>query len=160
MEEFSITTRMTAKEYAKLMLTGIYKKPKYVIGNIFGLYFIITIILDHMGIINWYDETPKLEICLGIILLLLPLLVVIAALRQFKSNANSQSDIVISFNNSGFTVKGLTCKSEYTWTHIRQIKEIGGFLILCQSKNAGNFIDKKKLSPEQVNFIKSKIQAK
>ena len=54
-------------------------------------------------------------------------------------------------------VEGKTFKGEFLWTHIIKQKETGKFLILYHTKRMGNFVDKTKLTPEQLQFIKSKV---
>lgn len=82
------------------------------------------------------------------------------AVYQFKSNPSFQSDIAYTFNEDGIVIQGTTFKSEVSWAHIIKQKEIGEFLILYHSKKFGNFIDKSKLSSEQLLFIKSKTTKK
>ncbi len=57
-------------------------------------------------------------------------------------------------------VQGLTFKGEFVWAHIIKQKEIANFLILYHSKKAGNFIDKTKLTLDQLQFIKTKVGSK
>lgn len=58
------------------------------------------------------------------------------------------------------TIQGFTFKGEFEWAHIIKREEIKNFLILYHSKKMGNFIDKTKLTSEQLQFIKSKVRAK
>ena len=144
-------------EYAKITFLGIYKKPGFIIGTILGLYFIVTVILNYFRVINFYIDTPYFEIICGLFLLLSPTLIVIISVRQFISNPSFQHDIIYTFSENGMAVQGLTFKGEFVWTHIIKQKEIGNFLILYHSKKTGNFIDKSKLTLDQLQFIKSKV---
>jgi hypothetical protein len=58
MEDFTIKTRLTTKEYIKIMFVGLYKKPTFIIATVFGLYLTATVILDYLNIIEYYNETP------------------------------------------------------------------------------------------------------
>jgi hypothetical protein len=60
----------------------------------------------------------------------------------------------------GVAIKGLTFNSDFLWSHIIKQKESGKFLILYHSKKLGNFIDKTKLTQEQLAFIKSRVRKK
>ena len=157
MEDFSITSRLTTKEYAKIMFVGLYKKPGFILATLLGLYFIVTVILDFTKIVSFYNAPPYFEIICGLFLFLSPTLIVIISVRQFKSNPSFQNDIKYTFNENGMTVQGLTFKGEFVWAHIIKQKEIGSFLILYHSKKAGNFIDKSKLTLDQLRFIKAKV---
>ncbi|RYE52287.1 MAG: hypothetical protein EOP48_16810, partial [Sphingobacteriales bacterium] len=111
MNEFSITTRLTAKEYTKLMYVGLYRKPAFILATLLGLYYLTTIILDYLKVINWYEETPTFEMLCGLFLFLAPTLIVLIALRQFTSNPCFRNDISYTFSNNGVTCKGSTFKS-------------------------------------------------
>ena len=156
MEDFSITSRLTIKEYAKIMFVGLYKKPGFILAAILGLYFIVTVILDYYKIVILYTSAPYFEIICGLFLLLSPTLIVIISVRQFISNPSFQNDIKYTFSENGMTVQGLTFKGEFVWAHIIKQKEVGHFLILYHSKKTGNFIDKLKLTSDQLQFIKRK----
>lgn len=158
MNTFSITTRLTTKEYARIMFVGLYRKPGFILATVLGLYFAITVILDYLNTIDWYSETPTFEIACGAFLLLAPTLIVFIAVRQFASNPSFQNEIIYTFSDNGVASQGLTFKSEFLWTHIIKQKELGKFLILYHNKKFGNFIDKTKLTTEQLNFIKSKVR--
>jgi len=157
---FSITSKMTPREYAKVMFIGLYKKPAFILCAVVGLYLLTTVFLDYLGVINYYDTKPLFEISGGAFLVLAPTLIVIISVRQFKSNPSFQNDIAYTFNDDGMAVQGITFKSEVSWRHIIKQKEIAGFLILYHTKRFGNFIDKSKLSEDQLLFIKTKITGK
>ena len=160
MENFSITSRLTKKEYAKTLFIGIYKKPAFILATVLGIYYMLTLILDYFKIVSIYTDTPYFEIVCGLILLLAPPLIVVTAVRQFTSNPCFENDITYSFNEKGMTTEGLTFKSEFIWTHIIKHKEIGNFIILYQNVKAGYFIDKRKLTLDQLQFIKTKVNPK
>ena len=160
MESFSITTILTEKEYSQVMFLGLYRKPGFIAAGILGFYFLVTIALDYFKVIAYYSDTPYIEIFLGLFLLLFPSLIVLASVRQFRSNPSFQHEMTFTFSEEGYAVQGLNFKGEFQWAHIIKRKEIKNFLILYHNKRAGNFIDKTKLTPEQQQFIKSKVQGK
>jgi hypothetical protein len=160
MEDFSITTQTTTKEYATVMLIGLYKKPVFIIISVYGLYLLATVILDHFNVIAYYSEIPYLELFGGLFLLFAPVIITLMAVRQFTSNPNFQNSITYTFSDDKMTIKGHTFKGEFLWAHIIKQKEISKFLILYHSKRMGNFIDKTKLTAEQLQFIKAKVEQK
>jgi hypothetical protein len=154
---FSITSKLNKQDYTTIMFIGLYKKPAFILCTIVGLYLIATVLLDYAHIINYYPSTPLFEIIGGSFLLLAPTLIVMMSVYQFKSNSSFQNDIIYTFSEDGILIQGITFKSEVSWAHIMKQKEIGNFLILYHSKKFGNFIEKSKLSTEQLLFIKAKI---
>jgi hypothetical protein len=159
MEDFSITTRLTAKDYSKVMFLGLYRKTGFIVATIGGCCLMVTIILDHFNIMKFYSDTPYFEFCCALFILLAPTLIVIIAVRQFLSNPNL-NEIEYTFSENGIRIQGLTFKGEFLWAHIIKQKELSKFLILYHSKKMGNFVDKTKLTTDQVQFIKSKIGRK
>lgn len=157
MEDFSITTRTTTKEYATVMLIGLYKKPVFILTTIYGLYLLATIILNHFKVIIYYPEIPYLELFGGLFLFLAPVIITLMAVKQFTSNPSFRNNIKYTFSDNKMTVEGHTFKGEFLWAHIIKQKEISKFLILYHSKRMGNFIDKTKLTTEQLQFIKAKV---
>ena len=160
MENFSITSHLTTKEYVKIMFLGLYKKPGFILATFLGLYFVVTVILDYSNIVNFYTDTPYFEILCGLFFLLSPTFIVIISVRQFLSNPSCVNEITYTFSENGMRVQGLTFKAEFVWAHIIKQKEIANFLILYHSKKTGNFIDKTKLTLEQLQFIKAKVGSK
>ena len=158
MEDFTITTRTTTKEYAKVMLIELYKKPVFIIATIVSLYLLTTVLLDHLKIINYYSDTPYFEFFGGLFVLLGPTLITFIAIRQFNSNPSFQHTIKYTFSDNGMGIEGKTFKGEFLWAHIIKQKEISNFIILYHNKRMGNFIDKTKLTKEQLQFIKTKIR--
>ena len=142
------------------MFLGLYKKPAFILATLIGLYCIVTLILDYFKIINYYSGTPYFEIFGGLFLLLFPTLIVIISVRQFLSNVSFKNDIKYTFGEEGMAVEGLTFKGEFVWSHIIKQKEISDFLILYHTKKMGNFIDKTKLTLDQLQFIKAKVRKK
>jgi hypothetical protein len=160
MENFSITTQLTTKEFAKVMIIGLYKKPGMIFATILGSYYIITILLDSFKIVTLYEGIPYFETAIGFFLLFAPVIVTLIAVKQFNSNVSFKNGIKYTFNDEGIMVEASTFKSNLSWNHIVKTKEIRNFLLLYHSKNSGNYIDKTKLNQHQLEFIKSQVSQK
>lgn len=160
MEDFSINVRITTKEYLQVMLLGLYKKPLFIIATLYGLFEVTTFLLDYMQVIDYYTNRHLIVLISGVVLLLVPFILALMALLQFKSNPSFSHDLTYTFSNSGFVVKGLTFKSEFLWEHIIKQKEIGDFLIFTHIKSFGHLIDKRTLTADQLAFIKAKVKQK
>lgn len=142
------------------MFIGLYKKPGFIIGTVVGLYLLITALLNYFKVIDFYAYSPFTDAILGLVLLSFPSLIVLLSVNQIKSNPNLLKDMTYTFTDTGMVVTGMTFKSEFSWEHIIKQKEIRQFLVLYHTKRFGNFIDKSKLNPDQLSFIKSKIRVK
>lgn len=158
--DFSITSKLDKGDYIKVMFIGLYKKPYYIIASIFGLFLLMVSILNYFKTISFEVYSPFIDAILGSFLLLFPVLIVLLSVSQIKSDPSFLNDMTYTFNEQGVAVTGSTFKSEFLWQHIIKQKEIGKFLILYHTKKFGNFIDRSKLTPEELLFIKSKIMKK
>lgn len=157
---FSITSCLNKQEYIKVMFIGLYKKPGIIISTLIGLYLLITALFNYFSVVDFYVYSPFTDGILGLFLLLAPSLIVLLSVNQIKSNPNLLNNMTYTFTDTGIGVTGKTFKSEFSWEHIINQKEIRQFLILYHTKKFGSFIDKSKLTPEQLLFIKSKINVK
>ena len=160
MDNFTISTRLTKSDYAKYLYSQIYKKPMFILASLVGLYLIVTAILNYFKISDYNSDASFYETLLGLFILSGPTLIVLIAEKNFQSNPSLQDDIKYTFGQEGIFVKGLTFESTLKWAHIIKIRETQKYLILYCSKKAGNFIDKSKLTEEQMLFVKSKIGQK
>jgi hypothetical protein len=159
MEEFTIISRITTKEYVKVMLLGLYKKPIFIIASLFGIYYLSGLSNEWFTPMSYNNEVYFIFF-IGLFLLLSPLIITMIAAKQFYSNPSFRTDIKYTFGKNGMIVEGVTFKGEFAWTHIIKQKEISNFLILYHTNKMGNFIDKTKLTLDQLNFIKSKVNKK
>ncbi len=157
MENFSITTRLTTKGYAKFLLLEVYRKPVNIACGIFGAYFIVTVVLDRSGIISFYPGRPYFEIFVGLLLLLLPALKAIPAFNRVKSNPTFQHNITYTFGEEGVEIQDPEGRGVHKWADYWGRKEVSKFLILWHDERSGSFIDKTKLTSNQLKFIKSKV---
>ncbi|MFN3489267.1 MAG: YcxB family protein [Emticicia sp.] len=160
MEDFTIKTRLTTKEYTRVMYVGLYKKPVFIFATLLGLYLLTPVLLDYLKVINYYTDMPIYDIVIGTFLLLAPSVIVLISISQFRSNPSFQNEMTYTFSDRGVAVKGLTFNSDFLWSHIIKQKELGKFLILYHSKKFGNFIDMTTLTEEQLEFIKSRVGSK
>lgn len=154
MEGFSITTRLTEKEYSRVLFTVLYRKPGIIFASILG----VMIILGGLKIISFYSDASDLEIFIGLYFLLLPTIIVLRSLKEFRSAPSLQAEIIYTFNESGIIVQGFAFRSEVQWVYIKNLQETNKFLILYHTAAAGNYIDKTKLTIEQLQFIRSKVK--
>jgi hypothetical protein len=157
---FTITSKLNKSDYIKVMFIGLYRKPAFIFCTVFGIYLLTSVLLNYLNVIKFYQDTPWFEIFGGTFLVLAPSLIVLLSVKQFKANPSFQNDMVFTFSDEGMVVQGDTFKSEFSWQHIQKHRELGKFLILYHTNKFGNYIDKSKLSADQLIFIKAKTRKK
>lgn len=159
MEDFTTTTRVSTKEYAKFMFARLYRKPVFIVASFLGIYLVSTSFFDSSGVVNFNSYQPFELVC-GIFLLLAPTLIALLSIRQFTSNSALRNDITYSFSATGLTIQGSTFVNKFLWSHFIKQKELGKFLILYSHNKFGHLIDKTLLTSEQIKFIKQSVEQK
>jgi len=142
-----------------MVLLRQYKRPVTIISTIIGVFAILFSILDLLHVVNCYDNPPYLQLFCGTFLILLPLFATYAVIKRFRSNPLFSGHLSYTFGESGYKLEGETFKSEFSWTNVIYLSETGKFLILHHSKISGHFVDKTKLTPEQMFFLRSKVRS-
>src|SRR6516225_5046185 len=107
MEDFSITTRLTEREYSRVLFILLYRKQGIVYTSIFGL----LIVLGGLKIIPFYSDATFLETLVGLYLLLLPTITVLRSLKEVRSTSGIQDEMTYTFNESGLIVQGSSHKT-------------------------------------------------
>lgn len=143
MQDFSITTTLSLTDYAKVYFLGVIRKPAFILIPLFGLYMM-------------YHESY----IMGVFFIVAPVLATWTAVRRYKSNADYNSVIQYTFGENGIRTEAPSCTSDYAWSHIVKYQQISHFIILYHGNNTGNIIDVQKLTPEQLQFIRYKVDAK
>ena len=54
MDNFTITSSLSTKEYAKIMFIGLYKKPAFILCTLLETYYLATFLLDFLNVMNFY----------------------------------------------------------------------------------------------------------
>ena len=157
MEPFTITVKLTTKEYSKVLYRVLYKKPSYILFTVVGLFMLLMATLEVTGVIESKDPSI-FGFGVGLGLLSFPSILIWMSVKQLMANPSVASGIEFTFSEEGFKSRGETFNAEFTWSHILKQKEFGDFIVLYHNKTSGNFIRKSELSLAQLDFIKSKVR--
>lgn len=159
MEPFTTTTLLTKKDYTKYLYKTLYKKPYYISATMLGIYFLATGIADAFA--NKFNGGVfSMELLAGFFCLLIPTVNILIARKNTFANPAIQKPITYQFSDAGIVIKGDTFDGNFTWPHIINLKEEGGFLLLFVNRKTANFIKTDGLTAEQIDFIKSKVVKK
>ena len=149
----SISFRVTTGEYAKFLFVAMYKRPAVIFMGIAGLYSLI------MNLVYDYTEGAYLTIPYALGLILYPLLVVGILLAQRRKSPLLTQELLFEFREDGIHIKGEDFKSDLAWSHILQVKEVAGFLVLKPSRREGYLVKKAVLTKEEITYIREKVAA-
>jgi len=155
MNAFTITMLITKKEYTSFMFGYIYRKPMSIFITILGI-----LLLGFVAFTYDNNASPGTSLMLCIFLLLLPVLLVYSSVRTYYSNPALLHEVKYTFDEHSIEAKGITFESKVLWAQFIKTEETKKYLLLFHSKKSAVFLDKNKLTQEQLHFIKSKIVVK
>lgn len=89
MEDFSIVTQLTIKDYRKAMLIGLYKRPITIFLAIVGVVFLSLAFKNYF----YYTQIQYFELIYGLFLIFYPFLILYFAIKQLKSNPILQTKL-------------------------------------------------------------------
>jgi uncharacterized membrane protein len=160
MDNFTITTLFTKKDYIKFLYRRVYRNPVIIFVTLVGLFLLVTPVLKIFGLVIYDSKTPYTDLITGLFLILTPIVAVLIIAKGHSSSPSMQHEVTYTFGEEGVFAKGLTFESNLKWAHIIKTKEIKKYLLLYSSTKLVNFIAKDKLSEEEIQFIKSKVKKK
>lgn len=157
MEAFTVLTKLTPGQYGRLFARRLYRRPATILITIIGLFILFTSLLDVFHVIYLYDDPSVYYLAGGVFFLLFPLLIVLAAIRQFRQSPGLLDETYHTFDEEGMKVKARAFKGEFSWILLQKYRESGHFLVLYHTKTATSIIDKTQITPAQLDYIKSKV---
>lgn len=161
MNNFSITTQLTQKEYCKLFLQLSYKQRMYQIITIMGVLLLILSVIRFFVPTMLSNNVQWFLFCFSIYcLVLFPVIVWIRARKIYKTNPGLQDAICYHFSDNNIIVNGGDKESRFEWKDFGKVNQTNSFLLMYNYNRAAYFIRLKDLTQEQINFIKQKVERK
>lgn len=137
-----IETKLSQKNYRKLVLTLYYRNPMYIMFTIIGIIILIFSILEFIFMEETFSN-PYQQLLTGLFLVLvMPLLTIYKANKNYNSNLRLNEPILYEFNNSTIKLTGESFNSEMTWEKVYKVKELKEWILIYQNKQVANLIKK------------------
>ncbi|WP_343671486.1 YcxB family protein [Chitinophaga sp.] len=155
----SISFKITRLEYAQYLIAYMYRRPTVIILSVLGLYSLIMPVLVDYGIVGFFNKSMFMSLPYALAMLFYPLIITGIAVLQRNRNAFLRQEMRYEFDDEGVHIQGEDFKSDLAWSHIREVKELAGFLILKPSKREGYLVKKNVLGADEITYIKDKIAA-
>ena len=160
MEKIRIESKLSLKEYIRLMYRLTYRKPMVIIISLIGFFMLILSALYFLGLYRSTDQPPYSQLAAGLFVsLVLPFSVYRAAKRQFNSNERLKELIVYEFNPEHIQITGESFRSELTWSKTHKIIEISDWIIIYQSKLVANVIPRRCFEPHQLDIFRNLVKS-
>lgn len=155
----TISFRITPLEYARFLIASYYRKPMTIILAATGLYSLTMPALVEYGVLDDYNKGLYFSLPYALVVLFYPLVMTALIILTRIRNAYLKQEMLYEFDDEGVHIQGEDFKSDLTWAHIREVREIAGFLVLKPSAREGYLVKKNVLGADEITYIKNKIAA-
>lgn len=150
----TIKTKISFKEYLKLMYYLTYRKGWTIYVSIIGLVMLVTGILSLLKISDLQSD-PTFALFFGAFaVIFLPISIYFSARKNFASNKRLQEEIEYKFIDGKMIVRGNSFSSELGLSETFKIEEIKNWFLVYQSKQTANFISKSDLSGQELTELR------
>jgi hypothetical protein len=154
---FKINQKLESPEYVRCILNMRFRKPMMIMIWFIGISNLIwsSLYLFPSASILFIDP-PYISFALGVGLVILsPVIIYFGAKKDFTSNPRVSEAIEYKFSNDAIEITGESSSSSMAWDKIFKLKETSSHVLIYHDQIIAQFINKKALSPEQLDFFRS-----
>jgi hypothetical protein len=143
----TIKTRISFREYRKLLFRLTYKKPIMKVVVAVGVAMLIWILGYYLKLL----PVPKPEIYQFITLMLIsvvqPIAIYLTIKRNYDSSNHLGEPLEINATETGINIRGESFYTELAWDKIFKVEEESGYFLIYQNNLSAILISKKELDP-------------
>lgn len=150
MTSFTHTSHISPAVYIKFLYGQFYKKPAIILLYLFSGYFVSRIITGAAGI-------PSFEFYYVLFSIIFPTLMIYLTLKKPGVQRYVYAPLQYTFTDETILIQGADFKTELKWSAIRKVKVMKHLLFFKTTRTNGTLFDKNLLTPEQMEFIRSKM---
>jgi hypothetical protein len=151
--------RITLKEYINLIYILTYKKGWMIFITIIGLLMLLITIIYLTGtapILFDKDFNPRADIFMAFLFLVaIPVSIYFTAKSNYSSTKRLQEQIDYELSDQTIRISGESFNAVLNLNKAYKIEELKNWFLIYESKRTANFIDKRELSAEQIQDLRS-----
>jgi hypothetical protein len=151
--------QITLKEYLNLVYVLTYKKGWMIFITILGLLMLLLTMIYLTGtapVLFDNDYNPWTNIFMAFFFLVaIPGSIYYSARSNYYSTKRLQESIDYELTDETMRITGESFHTELNWNKAYKIEELKNWFLIYESKRTANFIDKKELSAEQIQYLRS-----
>ncbi|TWJ00019.1 hypothetical protein JN11_02434 [Mucilaginibacter frigoritolerans] len=160
MNEFSITYKISLKEYIQLnfamLYKGLYNKAIAIITVLYLCFSGISLLL-HIGQ-HYNDNLYSAGNLICIVAAVTPILSLIMAYIGYSSNKTLQEEITTTFREQDITQSAETFTATFKWDKIYKVIILGNWLLIYKSKIIANFVKFKTEDKPNIEALKGFVE--
>lgn len=150
MTSFTHTSQISPATYIKFLYGQFYKKPTIIIIYIFTFYFLSRIIKGTASI-------PSFEFYYIIFSIIFPTLMIYLNVRKPGVQRYVYAPLQYTFTDESIFIQGADFKTEIKWSAIYKVDVLKQLIFFKTARTNGTLFDKNLLTPEEMEFIRSKV---
>lgn len=150
-----IKTKISFKQYVKLLYSLAYEKIGLRLLICFAFIILLWIIFYHTNILNLPKPLIYQYITLGLISIVQPVLIFITIRSNYYSSNQLMETLIIELSKEDIKINGESYYMEIKWDKLFRIVEKQNWFLLYQNNLSAIIIPKKDMSENDINnFIK------
>jgi hypothetical protein len=118
--------------------------------SLIALFLLISIVAS---IFTQYDFF-SVAVILFTMLIYVPLVTYVSAVRNFTANSRVSETIEYHFDNEYLSIKGESFNSQLSWDKTYKVTQTKNWILIWQNKQVGNLIPKGDITEEQIGELK------
>lgn len=154
-----IKTKITFKEYVKLLYGLIYKKPIMKLLVAFAFLMLIWIIIAQFDILSIPKPTFYQYITLSLISVVQPIVIYSSIWTNYYSSNHLKEKLAIEFDHTTIQVTGDSFFTKLTWEKTYKVVEVEKWFLIYQNNFSAIIIPKKSFTNEQLEKFKQLLKS-
>lgn len=150
-----IKTRITFKEYVKLLYSLAYKKPMMIVIACVGAAMLVWICGYYLHLLPVPEPTFYQYATLTIIGVIQPLVIYSTIWKNYHSSNFLKEPLEMEFTPTLIRSRGESFYTEYTWEKIFKVDELKSWFLIYQNNLSAIMVPKKSFSPEGLDAFKA-----
>jgi hypothetical protein len=149
-----IKTKITLKEYLKLLLKLTYRKPVMLLIITVDVLVISWIILSELRIDGIPHVTIFQYITAILITIVQPFVICNTIIKNYRSSAHLQETIIVEFTKEIIKINGDSFYTELLWSKTYKVKELNSWFLIYQNNLSAILLSKNSFNDSGVEFRK------
>lgn len=156
----TIETKISLKEYVRLLLTVTYRRPLLILLLLFALLVLSWIVIYRQHLVDDVPEPGFYQYTtLVLILIIQPLVVFYTIVTNYQSSGHLKEKLKIQFTAEEIMITGETFYTELTWTKLYKITEMSKWFMIYQNNLSAIIIPKRSLQGNQEHELREMLRS-
>jgi hypothetical protein len=155
----TIESKVTFKEYVKLLYSLAYKKAMMKLILAVAVLLLLWIIFYYLHIFNLPEPVIYQYITMVLILIVQPIVIFITIWRNYYSSNHLRETLKIKISQNEISIEGESFYLEVQWEKLFKIVERRNWFLMYQNNLSAIIIPKKDMSKEEIENLRNILKS-